>query len=196
MTYHSIYKYIICIVVCTLLLSCTYDLTDVSYKPLSGKELNHNDTIIRFHYLPSNTFATQKPAINLYYYWLDDEKLLVTKGNYSGHLLDGKYEAFFPNGQLKTKGQFFEGLKNKQWLYYYPDGKIKRIEAWDQGKIHGLVLNYSESQRLIQKTQYIKGRLHGLDIIYHMDTIVSKNRYVKGKKKERKKLFQKLGFAN
>lgn len=168
---------------CMLLISCNQELKEIVYDPRSSAEINVNDTLIRLTYLPSNLMIKQKIDINTYYHWFSKDQIFISKGNYSGNVLDGVYEENFPEGQLKAKGYFNLGLKDKQWVYYYQNGKIKRIEQWKKGLIERDVLYYDKNQYLARRTHYLKGLKHGLDIFYHMDSVVSKTRYVKGRKR-------------
>lgn len=70
-----------------------------------------------------------------FYFWYKSQKVLSTQGESSGILLNGKFEAFYPNKQLSQKGQFRKGLKNGEWLYWRNNGVLRFEENWKRGVI-------------------------------------------------------------
>ena len=55
-------------------------------------------------------------------YFLDGSKSASLMYNDDGKL-DGGFEAYHTNGQIKSVGSYMGGKKSGKWRYYYPDGK-------------------------------------------------------------------------
>lgn len=121
------------------------------------------------------------------YYSSDSTK--VTEGNYSKGKKEGKFNIYFPNGQLDQTGSYFNNTKRGVWDYYYENGTKRQVlefrdnevyikEFWDEdGKKliesgNGEWFGYSSSQKF-SKTygEIINGRQNGT----WKKTIVSRN---------------------
>ena len=44
--------------------------------------------------------------------------------NYKNGVVDGKWNQFFINGNLKLQGLYHNGIRQGKQIYYYPDGTI------------------------------------------------------------------------
>ena len=47
--------------------------------------------------------------------------------------LDGLWESYHENGQLKRKGNYEDGKKDGLFEYFYTDGSLEKIENWKDG---------------------------------------------------------------
>src|ERR1044071_2693369 len=56
------------------------------------------------------------------YHWYSKNTIQHTCGGYSGKLLHGTYESFYPNHNLLSKGQFSKGLKEGLWISWFANG--------------------------------------------------------------------------
>jgi hypothetical protein len=95
------------------------------------------------------------------YYWTRKKKVHSTQSEYSGKLLHGAYEEFYPSGQLASKGLFKKGLKNGTWLEWHTNGVVKRKAKYRNGALHGTYTEYNEEGIPIATGSYKKGKKHG-----------------------------------
>jgi len=74
-----------------------------------------------------------KPGI--YYFWYGANLIHATQGGYSGKLLNGEYDEYYQNKNLKQKGVFKKGLKDGDWKTWNEDGSLSRLATWKNGVI-------------------------------------------------------------
>jgi antitoxin component YwqK of YwqJK toxin-antitoxin module len=48
-------------------------------------------------------------------------------------LKDGKWQAFYSNGQLKYEGNFVQGNPDGEHTFYYSNGQVKEINYYTMG---------------------------------------------------------------
>jgi antitoxin component YwqK of YwqJK toxin-antitoxin module len=70
-----------------------------------------------------------------FYYWYSSNEIHFTQGGYSGKLLNGMYNEFFLNKNLKQQGTFKKGLKDGTWKSWNEDGSLNEISKWKNGRI-------------------------------------------------------------
>lgn len=89
------------------------------------------DKIIEVEIIPFNS----KPGIksDRFYYWYDDNSIHSSQGGYSGKLLNGLYEAYYLNHNLKEQGTFKKGLKDGAWKSWKEDGTLSQAANWKNG---------------------------------------------------------------
>jgi antitoxin component YwqK of YwqJK toxin-antitoxin module len=89
------------------------------------------DKIIQAEIIPVNS----APAIksDRFYYWYNDNSIHSSQGGFSGKLLNGLYEAYYLNHNLKEKGAFKKGLKNGIWKSWKEDGTLSQVANWKNG---------------------------------------------------------------
>lgn len=100
-----------------------------------------------------------KPKNNLTYYWYKSRKIYNTEGNFSGELLDDKYESFFFSGALHQKGHFNKGLKNGLWFTYDEKGNLIESKKWRNGK--------EIESKSIKKTEEELFNINQDSVVYH-----------------------------
>jgi hypothetical protein len=69
----------------------------------------------------------------LFYYWYSSNGIHVSQGGYSGKLLNGIYNEFYPNKNLKEQGNFKKGLKDGTWKDWNEDGTLIQVCDWRNG---------------------------------------------------------------
>jgi len=115
------------------------------------------------------------------YMWYTAQKIMETKGGYSGKLIHGTYTAFYLNNQLKEKGEVKYGLKNKAWRYWYPDGKLKEIITWKNGVKNGPYYLYNDYGQPMAKSTFKNDKLNGKFYTYgNNGVILEKKKYKNG----------------
>lgn len=78
-----------------------------------------------YYFTPDINFRVSRK-----YYWLDKDSIIQTNSNFSGKLLHGVYEEFYPNDQLSVKGHYKNGIKRGNWFYWNDTGQLLRKEKW------------------------------------------------------------------
>jgi hypothetical protein len=72
---------------------------------------------------------------SLFYYWYNAGVIHSTQGGFSGKLLNGQYNEFYLNKNLKQQGSFKKGLKNGSWKSWSEDGTLILFTTWKNGII-------------------------------------------------------------
>lgn len=140
--------------------------------------LNTIDTIKKIRIFIVN--PTMRAAPNKFYAWYQKQVVLQTQGSWSGKLLQGNYEAFYPNHSLLEQGNYEKGIKIGLWKKWYSNGRLQQQYNWVNGLRHGTFKTYDVNGNLIEKGQYKKGKLHG-SLFKTVDQKTTKERYRNGK---------------
>lgn len=133
------------------------------------------------------------------YYTYDST--VAIEGNYANGIKAGKFNIYFPNGQLEQSGNYVNNKKSGIWEYYYPSG-IKRqvfdfrdneiliLEFWNEEGMklvdegNGQYFTY-ESLEEFKKTsgEVLNGRKHGTwkNIIVSRNMTTNIENYKEGK---------------
>jgi antitoxin component YwqK of YwqJK toxin-antitoxin module len=75
--------------------------------------------------------------------------------------LDGPYEEYYENGQLKTRGTIRDGEVEGRWEDYYEDGQLKTKGTMKDGEPDGPYEHYDENGRLMTKGTMKDGEVEG-----------------------------------
>ena len=161
-------------------LSCNNNYYSLKYLPVNFLTHNYNDSIVKLEYLTGSNFFKNQTQSHLIYYWVSNDSIYKTQGNFSGKLLHGNYMIFYPSGQLKTKGCFHFGLKDGEWMYWNIYGTLQKTENWKAGLKDGETKIYNVEGRLISVTNFKEGLKHGWAINYDNTEIREKIRFKKG----------------
>jgi len=70
---------------------------------------------------------------DLFYYWYSGNIIHKTQGSFSGRLLDGSYNAYYPDKSLKEQGTFVKGLKDGLWRTWNEGGTLTELLTWKDG---------------------------------------------------------------
>ncbi len=101
-----------------------------------------------------------------------DNFVVYSIGNFSDNadkVANGKWQYFFPNGNIKSEGSFVNGEKNGPWTYYYYNGKVKKTENYINGKDDGKQEEYYESGKLALEYYMTNGEINGKYSRYYMN---------------------------
>jgi len=140
--------------------------------------LTRADTSYEFYAsIPEKKFSAQPAKI---YFWYRPDTILMTKGGYSGRILDGSYKEYFPDKNLKVKGQFAKGLKEGEWTFWHPNGQMREVEHWKAGFKQGLVIKYNNQGAKIAQEFYKNDLRKGMQLQFNaakqtFDTAFFKN---------------------
>lgn len=139
--------------------------------------LNAGDTIQKIHIFIAN--PSFKPNKRYFYSWYQKQRVLHTQGAWSGKLLEGRYEAFYPNHNLLEQGMYSRGYRAGMWKKWYPDGTLQEQTLWKHGLLHGTYQRFDANGQLIEQSHYRNGQLHGIQTTY-TNGDPQKVRYKKG----------------
>jgi len=121
-------KYIIAILLCS-----------VTFSALAQKIPDEGIYKVRITLADMTILAEINPASNpsvksnLFYYWYEANEIHSTQGGFSGKLLNGTYNEYYPNKNLKEQGGFKKGLKTGTWKSWNKDGTLAEITKWQKG---------------------------------------------------------------
>jgi antitoxin component YwqK of YwqJK toxin-antitoxin module len=76
-------------------------------------------------------------------------------------LKHGKFEYFYPNGNLKSSENYFEGKKNGEFLSYYENNQISSKKYYNNDEIDSISESYFESGKIKGLYYYNNGKLIG-----------------------------------
>ena len=122
---------------------------------------------ITVHYPGHTIKAHVKPAEHVslsndkWYYWFSGNLINSTQGGYSGKLLNGDYQDYYMNKNLKEAGLFDKGLKNGNWKSWMENGILTNQYYFKEGKKDGLYLKYDSTGRISEKGYYANDLLSG-----------------------------------
>lgn len=103
---------------------------------------------------------------SLTYYWYSANKILQTKGDYDGKVVDGPYISFYLSNSLKEKGEFKRGLKHGKWISWYENGRINEITNWKNGMKYGVYKKFNADDSPEVMYRYKQDKLHGQQVFY------------------------------
>jgi hypothetical protein len=90
-----------------------------------------SDKVIQAEIIPVSSMP--RAQNNLFYYWYGTNIIHTTEGGYSGQLLNGKYNAYYPNKNLQEQGIFKKGLKDGLWKNWDEQGTLTATYKWKSG---------------------------------------------------------------
>lgn len=102
------------------------------------------------------------------YWWYNGKEIMVTKGGYTGLLLDSDYAVKGVDGSLQEQGTFKEGIKTGIWIYW-TNSKLAKRMTYKNGLLDG---EYNEFSNGILNLEgvYKEGVRDGKFFYYHTDT--------------------------
>jgi antitoxin component YwqK of YwqJK toxin-antitoxin module len=89
------------------------------------------DKIIQAEIIPVDNAPGAKA--DRVYYWYDNNNIHISQGGFSGKLLNGLYESYYLDHNLKEQGIFKRGLKDGMWKTWNDDGSINQVTNWKDG---------------------------------------------------------------
>lgn len=125
---------------------------EVNYSKL--RSLRDGESFIRFQVMDLNDSKKVKLENDMVYHWFKSQKVMSTQGGASGVLLDGIYEEFYPNSQLKTKGSFKKGIKHGNWRHWSKDGKLQKEIQWRKGKRVKEAIEYDTRGNVVKRKDF------------------------------------------
>lgn len=130
--------------------------------------ISNNDKTIVAEVRPLKSLPTPEPSN--YYYWYSSNVIHQTQGGYSGKLLNGTYNEYYPNKNIKEQGAFNKGLKNGTWKSWDDNGNLKQLFTYCNGQKTGPFSIYNETGLLVQSGKYSNDQLDGKITFYSKDS--------------------------
>jgi antitoxin component YwqK of YwqJK toxin-antitoxin module len=139
--------------------------------------LNEPSRSVVMEVLPTN-----KPNLKAdrLYYWFSGNVIHTTQGGYSGKLLNGKYNEYFPSKSLKEQGRFEKGLKSGIWKTWTEDGVLNQQITWKEGIKQGKFMLYDEQGIMKQSGTFVDNLLNGNILTYHGKDSIQTIKYKAG----------------
>lgn len=100
--------------------------------------------------------------------------------NYENNKVNGKYKAYYPNGNLNNSGQFKEGLDNGQFDFFYKEGKLKAKRNYVNGTLNGEQINYFNNGSVYANYTVDNDMILYLERYYHDGQLMEKGSFEKG----------------
>lgn len=114
------------------------------------------------------------------YYWYSGNQVQITQGGYSGKLLNGRYNEYYLNKNLKEQGEFKAGLKIGLWRSWNENGSLAQVINWKNGLRSGDFSVYDESGKPKQAGTYSHDQLDGKLVTYVSKDSVLTEKYKNG----------------
>lgn len=104
------------------------------------------------------------------YFWFSSNKISHTQGGYSGKLLNGDYNVFYANKNLKELGYFYKGLKSGVWKRWNENGNLQNDYTWNFGKKNGIYHKYDSLGKATETGKYRNDLLNGKQVVLAGDS--------------------------
>jgi antitoxin component YwqK of YwqJK toxin-antitoxin module len=108
---------------------------------------------------------------------------LYTVAPMKNGVLDGRFVAYHPNGNVEISVDYKDGVANGKWQKYYYKGVIQESYTYVEGKREGLATIHDEFGAIAEELFYVNDTLNGPVAQYsEFGEIVGLGNYTKGKK--------------
>lgn len=149
---------------------------------------HYPDHMINAHVRPVDKIVVKNDKD---YYWFSGSQINITRGGYSGKLLNGDYEDLYTNKNLKASGIFDEGLKTGIWKSWTAEGMLKDQYSFHAGHRNGPYLLYDTAGKVREKGIYHQDLLDGRQETASGDSTIVVH-YKKGKISPPKRILPKF----
>lgn len=99
---------------------------------------------------------------------IEQNYLAVKQKKMYKSLKDGKFTAYYPNGQEKQIEHYSKDVKDGQFIWYFSDGDVEKEEFYKKGKPDGTWIIYFSKDKF-DKTPKLK-----MEIVYKNGKLISK----------------------
>ena len=122
-------KTITIIILC--LLSCIAHAQNLPNSGFDKVRIVEHDKVIQAELKPVTAKIHLKK--DLFYTWYGANTIHSTQGGFSGRLLNGRYDEYYPDKSLKAQGTYKNGLKTGPWKDWKEDGVLVQQKSWIDG---------------------------------------------------------------
>jgi antitoxin component YwqK of YwqJK toxin-antitoxin module len=142
------------------------------YNKKNKKELGvfTGDAGVYFDQLRSTRELFYKKRDSVIEKYFVEEGKLVGKGVLinNGKTLTGRWEFYYPAGNIKSWGIYNEmGKREGEWPFYFSSGRLKAKEHYKNGNLEGEQDYYFENGNLSSHENYVNNQPEGLIITYY-----------------------------
>lgn len=145
----------------TSFVACSSEKGIYSKVPFNRVSFIKNDTFFQFYTKPVDDKILPAFSDDKFYAWYKSDSILVTRGGYSGKLLQGDYLELYPDKAIKQKGKYVNGLKDGKWQTWFQNGEKESVTTWDNGFRNGVFEIYSAEGKLQKSGNYKSGKEDG-----------------------------------
>ena len=118
--------------------------------------------------LKERTHAIDRVKNGLAVLYYDDCSVQVRRYFLNGKL-QGKYEKYFPSGQLSYVVNYINGQREGLYQYYYHDGNKVADVYYRAGEKHGAYIGLYEDGSILITGTYSEDKRHGEFVMYPKD---------------------------
>lgn len=132
-----------------------------SYEDILARQkviINYDDHSVVTYTTPEKKVL---PKNNSYYYWFSGNSINVTQAGFSGKLLNGSFQSFYLNKNLKESGQFVKGLKVGEWKNWNDQGVLTDKYSWKAGKKNGHYQKFNTDGKAVEYGSFRNDLLEG-----------------------------------
>ena len=100
----------------------------------------------------------------------DGDKLngrVMTRAFYKDDTLNGRYQRYYPNGELEVECWYKHGLRDSIYRSYSEKGKLASEDYYLEGKLSGESKKWYDNGQVFQEGQYIGGMMDGQWFIFY-----------------------------
>jgi hypothetical protein len=141
--------------------------------------VNYSDHMVITWLRPVKRQVFARPDKN--YYWYSANHIHNTQGGFSGKLINGMYNDYYSNKNLKEQGRFLNGLKTGVWKTWSPEGRLQLVTEWNGGQQSGRYFRYDQQGVLKENGRYKNGSPDGKTITHITPDSTVTTRYKEGK---------------
>jgi len=108
---------------------------------------------------------------------------IAVKASYADNELEGDYQSFYPEGEIKENSKFINGRKEGLSINFTRDGTKKSEVNYKNDTLNGLYTEYSRSGSVLTKGTFINDKKNGIWEEYDQKgSLKTKVEYVDGSK--------------
>ena len=81
--------------------------------------------------------------------------------------LNGSYEEFFKNGDIKLSIEMYSGRKNGEYKSFYENGTLKEFMVYENDLVNGKRISYWVNGLKKEENNFVSGAMRGENIFYY-----------------------------
>ena len=81
--------------------------------------------------------------------------------------LNGSYEEFFKNGDIKLSIEMYSGRKNGEYKSFYENGTLKEFMVYENDLVNGKRIAYWVNGLKKEENNFVSGAMRGENIFYY-----------------------------
>ncbi len=139
--------------------------TNVKNGPYTKKTLN-GDLIEEAVYVNGKMEGVQK---------IYERNRLYSVSHFKNGQYQGKYETYYPSGQINVEGDYVDNVMHGKWKVYYQTGQIKEVVTFANNEENGPFVEFYPNGNVKAEGEYLNGdNEHGMLYLYDINGILIK----------------------